>query len=95
MASTLALVVSLVVGLNLFLLLVVLTLFNHLRKEIRMFKDDVVVALGTQGTAIDNLAARLPAPVDPATVVPLTDQTDIVSGIAANTAKIDALAPKA
>ena len=59
-----------------------------------MFKDDVVAALGTQSTAIDNLAARLPAPVDPATVVPLTDQVSIVNGIAANTAKIDALAPK-
>jgi hypothetical protein len=89
-----ALALSFVFGSMVFNLFIALAALLSLKGELRMFKDDVVAALGTQSTAIDNLAARLPAPVDPATVVPLTDQADVVSGIAANTAKIDALAPK-
>lgn len=90
-----ALALSFVFGSMVFNLFIALAALLSLKGELRMFKDDVVAALGTQSTAIDNLAARLPAPVDPATVVPLTDQVDIVNGITANTAKIDALAPKA
>jgi hypothetical protein len=89
-----ALALSFMFGSMVFNLLIAFAALLSLKGELRMFKDDVVAALGTQSTAIDSLAARLPAPVDPATVVPLTDQVDIVNGIVANTAKIDALAPK-
>lgn len=89
-----ALALSLVFGSIVFSTIITITTLLSLKGEMKMFKDDVAEALGTQSTAIDNLAARLPAPVDPATVVPLTDQADIVNGITANTAKIDALAPK-
>jgi hypothetical protein len=94
MPST-ALTISLAFGLNFFLLLVVLALFNHLGKEIRMFKDDVTTALATQTTAIDALKTRVPAPPDPATIVPVADQTAILSGIATNTAAINAIDPAA
>lgn len=90
---SIALVVSLAFGLNFFLLLVVILLFNHLGKEITMFKDDVTAALATQATAITALAGRLPTPVDPATIVPVVDQTAILSGIATNTAAINAIDP--
>lgn len=60
MPST-ALTIALAFGLNFFLLLVVLAFFNHLGKEISMFKDDVTTALETQSTAITALAGRLPS----------------------------------
>ena len=89
----LALTVVLTFGLNFFLLLVILVALNFLRKEIGMFIDDVKTALATQTASITALAGRLPAPVDPATIVPVADQQAALAGIAANTAAIDAIAP--
>jgi len=82
-----------VVGISMFLLLMTFALFNDLRKEIHMFKDDVTAALVKQSTAIDNLVARVPPTVDPATIVPVADQQAAVAGIQANTDRIDAVAP--
>ncbi len=91
MYSPLALVVALVSGLNIFLLLLVLALFNYLRKEITMFRDDVTAALSTQTAAITALAGRQPVPPDPATIVPVADQQAAIAGINANTAAIEAI----
>lgn len=93
MVPTPALAISLAFGLNIFLLVLVFALFNSLREETRMFKDDVTAALTAQTTAIDALKTRVPTPPDPATIVPVADQTSILSGIAANTAAINAIDP--
>ena len=92
MPST-ALTISLAFGLNFFLLLVVLTFFNSLRKEITMFKDDVTAALAANTAAITALMGRLPVPTDPATIVPVADQQAAVAGINASTAAINAIDP--
>lgn len=65
----------------------------HLRKEFDMFVQDATAKLQTQSDAIDALAARIPAPVDPATVVSVADQNTVLDGIDANTAKIAAILP--
>lgn len=67
----------------------------HTQEKIMAFIDDATAALKTQADAIDALGARLPGPTDPATIVPVADQQLVLSGIAANTDKVNALAPKA
>lgn len=80
---------ALIFGALVFMCVVVI----NIRRTQVAFQDDVVTALGTQSKAIDDLAARLTPPADPATIVPLAVQQSIVSGINANTDKVNAVNP--
>ena len=59
------------------------------------FIDDATTKLQALGDSIDAIPGRIPPPVtvDPATIVPLTDQQTVLSGLDAAKVKADAILP--
>lgn len=63
------------------------------QEQIMSFRTDADTAIGNALTAINNIPSRIPPVVDPATIVPVADQSAVLSGIGTLQSAADAILP--
>lgn len=85
-ALTFALVLALLI-LTAYLILEI----HSLQGAIMSFRTDADAAIAAAKAAIDAIPSRIPPPTDPATIVPVADQTAVLSGISSLKTEADSI----